>query len=562
MNQYISRALLGLLMFLYAGLSWGANPVPGDPGAVMERDIQQRLINEQERRIEEQQMLIQDQEPILDETKEPEKKPVKGGEAKLNVKHIAVTESDILSEQEIRTIVGPLEGRRVSLQDIFDAVEAINALYSEKNHIAARAILPPQKVKQGVVHIRLIEGRIGSISIENNLSTDGAFITERLDSEPGKLVEISLLEKDLFYFNTINDIQLRAVLKPGEIAGTTDYVLHAIEPERYDAYFFLDNAGSRDVGRERLGFSFTDRSLTGERDSLLFGAHIAEGTRSAYLAYNRPVSRKGTRLSFSVDYSDISIVDGPLEPLNVTGDSYNIGLFATYPMIVSRDMLLNGFGGFNIKRSTTDFDGVTLFDTKVRTISLGIDAQSFNADGSWYTRHFISAGLDEWGNTKDFLKYNGEGSWLHIFPDNRTLSLRGRAQLANRDLLPASEQFQVGGMSTVRGYREGLLIGDDGYFISIEYNFPITSDNDGSLGNPFTDRWRGFVFFDQGAAFPFKGNDESINRDDFLASIGFGLTINLGKKLKGRLVAGVPLISRDDNEDDPTLHFYLQSMPF
>lgn len=562
MSRYSGRIFLWLLALLGAELSWGANPVPGIPGAVMERDIQQRQLYEQERRIEEQQKLRQDQEPIRDETQEPEKIPVKGGDARLNVKRFAVTESNILSEQEIRTIVGPLEGRRVSLQEIFDAVEAINALYKEKGFIAAKAILPPQKVKQGVVRIRLIEGRIERITIENNLSTDGAFITERLDSKPGELVEISQLEKDLFYFNTINDIQLRAVLKPGEIAGTTDYVIQAIEPERYDAYFFLDNAGTQDVGLERLGFNFTDRSLTGERDSLLLGAYVAEGTRSAYLAYNRPVSRKGTRLSFSVDYSDIDIVSGPLEPLNVTGDSYNVGLFVSHPLIVNRDMLLNGFGGFNIKRSTTDFDGVTLFDTRVRTFSLGVDAQSFDVDGSWYTRHFISAGLDEWGNTKDFFKYNGEGSWLHIFPDNRTLLLRGRAQLANKDLLPASEQFQIGGMSTVRGYREGLLIGDDGYFISAEYNFPLTPDVDGSRGNPFTERWRGFVFFDHGGAFPFKGNDEGINSDDFLASIGFGFSINLGKKLRGRLVAGLPIISRDDDEDEPTLHFYLQSMPF
>lgn len=561
MSQCFSRLLGGALALVFAGVTWSANPVPGAAGAVMERDIKQRQLREQERRIEERRRLGPDQEPIRDETGEKDKKPIKGGEARLNVKRIEVTHSDILSEEEVRSVVGPLEGREVSLQEIFDAVAAINALYKSKNFIASKAILPPQKVEQGVVRIRLIEGRIGKIVVENNLSTDEVFITQRLDSAPGELVEIDQLEKDLFYFNTVDDVQLRAVLKPGEVAGTTDYVIQAIEPDRYDNYFFVDNAGTRDVGRERLGFNFTDRSLTGKRDVLSLGGYIAEGTRSAYLSYNRPVSRKGTRLSFSADYSDTEIKSGALEPLNVTGESYNIGVFVSHPVIVSKNVLLNGLGGFNIKRSTTDFDDVRLFDTKVRTASLGFDAQSFHVDGSWYMRHLITAARDEWGDTESFVRYNGEGSWLHIFPGNTTLLLRGRAQLANEDLLPASEQFQVGGMYSVRGYREGLLIGDDGYFISAEYNFPLASDGEPS-GNPFADRWRGLVFLDHGAAFPFKGNDEGTDSDDFLASVGLGVTVNMGKHLRGRLVAGVPIISRDDGEDDPTVHFYLQSMPF
>lgn len=205
---------------------------------------------------------------------------------------------------------------------------------------------------------------------------------------------------------------------------------------------------------------------------------------------------------------------------------------------------------------------MTLFETRVRTVSIGLDAQKFDAEGSWYTRHFVTGALEEWGNTKDLLKYNGEGSWLKLLRSGDTLLLRGRVQAANKDLLPTTEQFQVGGMSTVRGYEEGLLTGDDGYFVSAEYNFPLSGGVSSGEASPFDDRWRGFVFFDQGAAFPFKGNNESIDSDDFLASVGVGLSVNLGRRLNGRLVAGVPILSRDDGEDDPMIHFYLQSMPF
>lgn len=561
MKKYASIGLLSLSLVL-VNAAGAASPVSGAAGAVMERDIQQRQQQEMERRIEEQRRPQPAGETVRDETEAPKAAPTSGGQTRLDVTRVVVTESSILTEQEIRNIVTPLEGRRVALQEVFDAIDAINQLYEERRYLAAKAVLPPQKVVDGVILIRLVEGRIGNVSLLDNSSTNAAFIAERLDAASGELVEIGRLEESLFYFNTINDVQLRAVLKPGELPGTTDYVIHAVEPERYDSYLFLDNAGTRDVGRERLGFSFVDRSLTGVRDALSLGGYVAEGTRSAYVAYNRPVSRQGTRLALSVDYSDIDIVDGPLEPLNVTGNSYNVGAFLSHPVIVSRQMLLNGFGGVNIKRSTTDFDDVTLFETDVRTVSLGFDAQSSDIGASWYTRHFVTAALESWGNTKDFLRYNGEGSWLKALHNGNTLLLRGRLQLANKDLLPTSEQFQVGGMSTVRGYSEGLLIGDDGYFISAEFGFPLGSRGTTSQDSPFDRRWRGFVFFDNGAAFPFKGNNQGIDSDDFLASVGAGLSIDFGRQLRGRLVAGVPIIGRDDNADEPRIHFYLQSMPF
>lgn len=556
----VAVLLVFVALFGQTGTGWAADPTGGAAGAVLERDAQLRRQRLLQQRLEERDRR-EPEEPVTDKTAVPPP-AAPAGDVSFHVSRIEVGESAILDQASIRRIVAPLEGRRVALQELFDAVEAINRLYAEQQAVAARAILPPQKVSGGVVTIRLVEGRVGVIELSDNRDTDERFIRERLSSQPGDLVRIGSLEQDLFFFNTVNDVQLRAVLKPGEAAGTTDYLISVLEPERHQYHFFLDNAGTRDVGRERIGVSYLDRSLTGVRDSLSLGGSLAEGTRSAYVAYSRPVTTGGTRLAFSLDYSEIDIVDGALEPLNVSGDSYNLGLFATHPLRVTRAVLINGFAGLNVKESTTDFDDVTLFETRVRTVSLGFDAQAFGADSSWYTRHFLTAAREGWGNDRNFLNYNGEGSWLRLLPGGDTLLLRGRAQLSNKDLLPTSEQFQVGGMSSVRGYPEGLLIGDEGYFVSIEYARTLRRDDGTGPDMASHQPLRGFVFFDHGAAFPFKGDDEDVDRDDFLTSAGFGINIDLGRQFRGRLVAGFPLFTRDDGKDDPSVHFYVQSTPF
>ena len=120
--------------------------------------------------------------------------------------------------------------------------------------------------------------------------------------------------------------------------------------------------------------------------------------------------------------------------------------------------------------------------------------------------------------------------------------------------------FQIGGLYTVRGYTEGLLQGDSGYSFSAEYDVPLTSGASTPGRNPFTDKWRAFVFIDHGGTFPFKGDGASGDSDDYLTSLGFGFRMNLGNVAQGRIVVGFPLFQRDDKEEGVRVHFYLQSL--
>lgn len=559
MNHKLNILAIPLLFGLGVSLVWGGVTTPGTE---RERTRQIREYYEQQRRLLEQRQQEEDEEDIIDETVKPDEKRLDGEDISFEVNKILTTPSDILSETELREILAPLEGRVITLRDLFDAVEAINNLYKDKNQIAARAILPPQKITEGTVTIKLIEGRVGAIKLEDNKSTKDEYITKRLSAKPGDLVEITQLEQDLFYFNTINDISLRGVLKPGETAGTTDYVIQAIEPPRYEVYPFIDNAGTKDVGRERIGLNYTNRSLMGYRDQFTFGLNIAEGTRAGYASYSIPVNTLGTRLGLSFDKSDIEIVNGPLELLNIDGDSTTLGVNVTHPLIVSKALFLNGFADFSFKESTTDFDDVTLFKATVRPFSFGFDAQFGDQSDSWYTRNYFTLTDENWGNVQGFTKFNTDVSWMHVFSNRHFFTMRGRGQWSDVDLLPAIEQFLIGGVATVRGYREGLLVGDDGYFISLEYNFTLPL-NDLQKENNFSGgQWRGFVFLDHGGVFPFKGDDEGVDKDDFLTSVGLGLNIDLGKKFQSRLALGIPLLQRDDGLDDPRILFYIQSNPF
>src|SRR5690554_2864674 len=68
-------------------------------------------------------------------------------EIRFYVDEIVTDPSEILSPEEIEGILGPLEGRELSVSELMEAVEALDALYGSKGYVTAKALLPPQDVE-------------------------------------------------------------------------------------------------------------------------------------------------------------------------------------------------------------------------------------------------------------------------------------------------------------------------------------------------------------------------------------------------------------------------------
>ena len=71
----------------------------------------------------------------------------------------------------------------------------------------------------------------------------------------------------------------------------------------------------------------------------------------------------------------------------------------------------------------------------------------------------------------------------------------------------------MGGVGTVRGYRENHLVRDEGYSLSLEFRYPIIGENDPSTRHRFTL----IPFMDYGEAWNLDGGSEALHS----AGIGF-----------------------------------------
>ncbi|MFQ9936234.1 MAG: POTRA domain-containing protein [Phascolarctobacterium faecium] len=90
---------------------------------------------------------------------------------------------------------------KVSLQKLNTLVSELNKLYEDKGYLTCRAVLPPQTIKEGIVHINLVEGRTGQLIMDGNKSTNSRYIQNRLHLHKDRIDNVHELNKDLLRFN-------------------------------------------------------------------------------------------------------------------------------------------------------------------------------------------------------------------------------------------------------------------------------------------------------------------------------------------------------------------------
>lgn len=504
------------------------------PGAIGGQEQREREQREREQRLQEQIRTPQI-------TTQGSRSTTPASEEKnIPVEKFVVDSSSLLSVEAIDKVLAPLRGKKVSLADLQRAVVAINALYDEKRQSTARAFLPPQTIKDGIVQIRLVESRVGKVKISGNKYLDQDYVARRLTLQSGDLTQIPVLEDDLVRFNKLNESQLRASVVAGEQFGTTDVDVTVQEPSRMRGSIFADNGGRSTVGSARAGFSARAANLAGISDTLQAAGTFSEGSKNYSLSYSLPVNRNDLRLDMSYSQGGIKIIDGPFQPLDITGSSSDATIGLTQPLMVTLADQWSVYGRFSARKSISKFGGFEQQNQDLRVWSFGGTGEHRSDKVSWIIDQFIGNGMKYWGGEENFTYYRGNATHMATLSDRWQMVTRGGWQLTDTRFLPASEQFQIGGMNSVRGFSEGLLSGRSGYFLSMEWRFggglKAYMERDASAPS-----FQGAIFIDHGGAFPYRaGNQKEVGRDDFLTGAGLGVLMDW-KKLNVRAYVAHPI---------------------
>lgn len=484
MKQHTCAAL-GLLMAASAGNAMAAP-----------QTVQPSTLQSQEQRTERyylQREQSQPQSPVPDPVAGTAATPASaptGGDVRFVLREVRFAPSAFLTQEELQAAAAPYTGREVGMAELQQMLAEVNRRYAERGITTARAMLGGQAIRDGVLQVDLVEGRLGELHIEGEAQTRESFIRRRIHQQPGDVVDSTRLRDDLVYMNRTSDVQAQALLRPGAQVGHTDVVVHATEVERRYLDVFVDNAGIDSTGRERVGVQGFANGLAGINDRLSASFAYAEGGLEGQASYSGLVNRRNGRLGLSYSRSQINLVNGAYRDLDITGESQSMTLDFTQPFIANRTWLVSGLASAGRSESSTDIADERISDTESTVFTLGASATRRSPGREWTVTQVASRLRSEeplLGSRNFTTAVGGFGYLQKLGQSPYLVRLSSGWQYSNDDVLPSGNLFQIGGVGSVRGYERGALSGQRGYFLDAE------------LHRSFGETFDGYVFVDYGA---------------------------------------------------------------
>jgi hemolysin activation/secretion protein len=537
-------------------LAWPGVSFGQDPGAISGAENRQRDVIRDNYRILKQ--IDQGRNPFENlRISSPQQAPV-DLDSKSDVKNLRINRilfdpvPQALSAAELKTLTAGLEGREVSLRDLYKLTVAIDALYDRKG-IVGRAVLPVQEVKDGTVKVQVIEAVVGNIKVESARPLRPGYVRNTLGMDAGELLSLSRLEERVVRYNRLNDAQAAVELSPGQKAGQTDLQLRNVDPALVSGGAYSDNAGRDTTGELRVGAFLRLNNPLGINDSLFVSQDATEGSESTIAQLRLPVTPWGTMFHVGFDYSTYKIIDGPFEVLEITGRSRGWELGLTQPVWAGRQGVVNLFGTVGKKDSWSWFDEVLQFHEDIRTYTLGLDFLWQDQRGIWYGSQSIGRGEDQNNDEVDFTVYKGSLARVQWLNDDWSVVARSSWQFSPDGDMPSSQHFQIGGVASVRGVEEGLVSGESGYAVSLELKRALWRRDNGRL-------LEGLVFLDHGGVFVDE-HAVAVDGHTFLTSAGLGFNASWNQHLSGRIAFGLPIDRGDYAEDISSagrIHFSIQ----
>ncbi len=459
------------------------------------------------------------------------------------VRKIRITGNTVIPDAELEKIAAPFENRELGNIELEELRQQLTARYIKAGYINSGAVLPDQKVSEGVIEIRIVEGKLTRTEIEGTEHFDKAYFSDRIALHAGPPLNVPELEQELQILLRDPLVKsMNAQLVPGERPGEAVLKAKVEEAPRVNLGLVVDNKLSPSLGDVKGTLLGSINNLIGRGDVLEGEFGYAEGIPYDFkLRYRTPINVHDTAIGVHYATTKAEVVESPFNVLDIKSRLESIGAQVSHPVIRTPNKQLVLAGVVERRETKTTLLGVPFSfspgvnDGKATVSALRLVGDYVDRGRTQViaARSTVSIGLDAFGSTINanapdsrFTAWLGQFQWVKLLGE-RGDQLRFRAdfQYTNDALLPV-EQYAVGGLDSVRGYRAFQLLRDKGYTASIEYRIPVFSNPVGERNLQFA------AFVDTGGA---KFNARQNPGPSELTGIGVGLIWNPSAEFSAEL---------------------------
>lgn len=424
------------------------------------------------------------------------------------IEDITVDGNTVYSTAEILALLGTKKGDILNFKKLQEDIEKINNKYKNDGYILARVIDVETDKATNILHFKIIEGKVESISLDGNETTRDYVILRELKTKPGSVLNEEVLKKDLRrVFNLGFFSEVSPNFEPGSSKDKVVLQLK-IKETRSSTINFGGGYGEREGW-----FGFVDLSinnLMGTAQGLLIRGQSGQQVSTYQFKYFNPwflPDKLGDHAALTFR-----------RWLTIGRDI----------ILTTQDGIYNGFD-ISIGKPLKDYYNVTwtlgsenvspyltsTFEAyRSDTLGLGLsyDTRDFwlnPREGRFYTLD-LKQGWKYASATTTFFKIGSDLNHYYPMFSNQVLALHAGAGTGFGDV-PVGEVYWAGGANTVRGYYPSeARTGKRKIIMNAEYRLN------------FSDMFQGVFFYDWGDAWDAGAPDPA----HFISGWGPGVRIN------------------------------------
>lgn len=468
------------------------------------------------------------------------------------VRSVGIIGATAFPASQLDGLTAGLAGQSVPLARIEAARRSILDLYRQHGFVLSS--VSAEIDNAGNVRFIVTEGRITEVKLSQDIGPAGTMVLRFLDHLTAERpVSEASLERWLLLAEQVPGVSVHAVLQPSPGDPGALVLIAEVSRAAVSGLVTADNRGFKETGPEEAVGVLDVNSLTSFGDQTevsLF--HTSGGTDNfGQISEGFFIGSSGLRVRLYYGAGQAT-PGGLLRQIGYHSFTTVFGAHATYPLILRRDVALEGnlfFDGFDGKINTA---GLREAADSLRTIRLGLKG---SAEDDWLggdrtalnnITFGVSKGLPILGASADgrpigvagrageridFYKFNGELERVQtLFSpwDQASVALRGVVGgQATSDILPSAEELYLGGTQFTRGFYAGQVVGDNAAYATVELQLN-TGVSFTLLKHDINTAAQFYTFYDWGETWQNQKTDPNHR----LESGGVGLRLGLTRFLE------------------------------
>ena len=403
------------------------------------------------------------------------------------IHHIALDGATLIDSRKQQKLLRPWLGQCMDMTGITRLVNIISDWYISRGYITSRAFLTEQDLSGGQLNIVVLEGRLEAIRLEGETPR---MLKMAFPGRVGGILNLRDIEQGMEQINRLRTEPVQIEILPGTQAGYSIVNLTAKPEFPLSASVSLDNSGQKSTGEDQLSGVLTANNMLGLADKWFVSGGRSSDFASAYDAQN---FQAGVSVPFGyglLDYSyawsnyRTTISNQGFNWLS-TGDTKTHRLNASW-VVFRNGEVKTGIAAGVVQRSSRNWLNDAPLQSSTRNLSsliLGIThtqkmlggVATFNPTWS-HGMPWFNAETDEDKSgdmpRAEFRKWSLNASFQRPVARNAWWLTSAYGQWSP-DRLYGSERLTLGGESSVRGFKEQYLSGDNGGYWRNELGYSL-----------------------------------------------------------------------------------------